>query len=137
MNADHLFCTKCGCQNRFTKGRDCLNYSVNGLLFMTLSISSIEKLILSIRKCAALEVCPGITRTDCDTENVLTICFQCLLAIFLNTHKYGSSHSNKWLDYLFFKRYGFNGELEIGNIVHIGSPLVFIFWVDPIRTRQS
>ena len=88
-----------------------------------------------------LKLCPEMLRTDYGTENVLTTCVQCFLANSVNAHKYGSSHSNNrienyWLHSKkssfswiidFFKDMVFNGELEIGNTVHMEA-LWFVFY---------
>ena len=89
----------------------------------------------------SLKLCPEMLRTDCGTENVLTACVQCFLANSVNAHKYGSSHSNQQIDNNwshskklsfswivdFFKDVVFNGELEIGNTVHMEA-LWFVFY---------
>ena len=81
----------------------------------------------------SLKLCPEMLRTDCGTENVLTACVQCFLANSVNAHKYGSSHSNQRIENYwshskiisfswiidFFKDMLFNGEIEIGNTVHM------------------
>ena len=89
----------------------------------------------------SLKLCPEMLRTDCGTENVLTACVQCFLANSVNAHKYGSSHSNQRIENYwshskkisfnwiidFFKDMVCNGELEIGNTVHMEA-FWFVFY---------
>ena len=89
----------------------------------------------------SLKLSPEMLRTNCGTENVLAACVQCFLANSVNAHKKGSSHSNQrtenywshskkiyfsWITD-FFKDMVFNGELEIGNTVHMEA-LWFVFY---------
>ena len=47
-----------------------------------------------------LKPCLEMLRTDCGTENVLTMtaCVQYLLTNSVNAHKYGLSHSNQGME---------------------------------------
>ena len=89
----------------------------------------------------SLKLCPEMLRTDSGAENVLKECAQCFLSNSVNAHNYGSSHSNQQIDNNwshskklsfswivdFFKDVVFNGELEIGNTVHMEA-LWFVFY---------
>ena len=89
----------------------------------------------------SLNLCPEMLRIDCGTENVLTARVQCFLANSVNVHKCKSSHSNQRIENYwshskkisfnwiidFFKDMVCNGELEIGNTVHMEA-LWFVFY---------